>query len=74
MPSIYKSVEVEFYLEDYEDDIVQEYCNNDNCLKDCGHVDKLKDYIKNIYDDIFLYQRNTKDLNTVVEELERIIR
>lgn len=72
MPRI--NISTDFDLEDYEDEIVDRYCDNNNCLKQCSYDDNIKDYINNLYDDIFLYQRNTKDLNTVVEELERIIR
>ena len=66
------NTEINLDLEDYAEEIESYFCES-NCLRSNNHED-LINYIKTLYNDIFLYQTNKKDLNTVAEELERIIR
>ena len=75
MPTVETSVEVDFDLEDYEDDIVAQYCDNDNCLKQCGYQNKIGQYIRELDKDLHIYLNPSKrTLEQVCYDLMQLIK
>ena len=69
MPSI------DFDLCDYEDDIKREYCEN-NCLLDYCKSEKIKEYVDEMYKNLYIYSGSNRKIKTMEEiynDLSRII-
>lgn len=78
MPTIETEVSVDFDLCDYEDEIMEEYCN-DNCLKEqCSYLySDLEDYLQDMYKNLYIYSENNRKIKTMEEiydDLERILK
>ena len=70
--------QVDFDLEDYEDEIKYKYCNDACCLLKNAKAPKLnqvKEYLKELYNELFIYPRQCeRTLEDVYYDLERIVR
>ena len=58
---------VEFDLSDYEDDIKFYYCHNNKCLYDELPKEKLKDYLQEMYKNLYIYPESTRKIKTMKE-------
>ena len=77
MPSVRTEVEVDFDLEDYEDEIKEKYCYCD-CLidNDDDIINDLKDYLQEMYKNLYIYSESNKRFKTyeeIYDDLSRII-
>ena len=77
MPKVSGEVELDFDLEDYEDDIKDRYCYCE-CLIDNheGIISDLKDYLQEMYKNLYIYSESNKKFKTyeeIYDDLSRII-
>ena len=74
MPTVSGEVELDFDLEDYEDDIKDRYCYCD-CLIN-NNESELKEYLQEMYKNLYIYPESTRKIKTMEEiydDLNRIL-
>lgn len=75
--TIETEVEVEIDLEDFEGDIIEQYCNG-NCLKDCDSLKyDLENYVKEMEKNLYFYadkHKQFKSYEEIYRDLDRIIK
>lgn len=69
MPTVSGEVyaELDFDLSDYEDEIISEYCNGDNCLIDSTLKSELKEYVEEMYKQLYSIPECNKKIKTIEE-------
>lgn len=59
---------VDFDLEDFEEEIKQEYCNGGNCLGERVSLKvALKEYVKRMYKELYIFPEKNRKLKTYEE-------
>ena len=66
MPTVEDSVELDFDLSDYEDEIESKYCYG-NCLREFSLQERLKKYVEDLRKELYIFPENNRKIKTIEE-------